>query len=126
MRCRGVLRGLVLLAALAGLSGAAFADSHARIVRLSYVEGGVQMDRGAGQGMQQAFLNMPVAEGSKIVTGNDGQAEVQFEDGSAIRIVPSSAIEFTQMGLRSSGAKYTTVDLTEGQAYFDIHKKGAD
>jgi hypothetical protein len=116
----------MFLAALAGLSGLAFADSRARIVRMSYVEGNVQMDRGAGQGLQQAFLNMSVAEGSKVVSGNDGEAEVQFEDGSAIRLVPNSTIEFTQMGLRSSGAKYTTADLVAGQAYFDIHKKGSD
>src|SRR2546425_4218298 len=61
----------------------ASAESKARIVRLSEVQGRVQMDRGTGDGFDKTFLNMPVVEGSRLKTGDDGRAEVEFEDGSA-------------------------------------------
>ena len=41
----------------------AHATSHVRIVRLSYVDGNVQMDRASGQGMERAILNAPIIEG---------------------------------------------------------------
>src|ERR1051326_6494433 len=104
----------------------ASADSRARIVRLSYVDGKVQLDRGDGRGLQSAFLNMPVSEGTSIVTGDDSKAEVQFEDGSNIRLVPDSEIDFPQLGLRSNGAKFTTVELKDGGAYFNFHKHDKD
>ena len=53
----------------------ASAESKARIVRLSEVQGSVQMDRATGDGYDKTFLNMPVVEGSRLKTGDDGRAE---------------------------------------------------
>jgi len=39
---------------------------------------------------------MAVVEGSRLKTGADGRAESEFEDGSALRIVPNSEVEFTR------------------------------
>ena len=71
---------------LAAGSLAAVADSHVRIVRLSSVEGQVQIDRAAGEGLERAILNTPVVEGTRLVTGSDGLAEVEFENQSALRL----------------------------------------
>src|SRR5438067_8511021 len=107
-RHRGSRAFFALLAGLA-LALPATADSHVRIVRLSFAEGQVQMDRRDGRGFEQAFKNMPVAEGTRVATGDDGRAEVQFEEGSTIRLVPNTSVEFPAMGTRSSGGKFTTV-----------------
>jgi hypothetical protein len=117
-----------LLTALAVLLlvTAAWGDSHVRIVRLSYVEGNVQIDRADGQGFQSAFLNLPITQGVRLQTHDDGRAEVEFEDGSTLRIVPDAALSFDQLGLRDSGAKFTSVILERGTAYFDLRKKGND
>jgi hypothetical protein len=56
----------------------AFADSQVRIVRLSNVEGAVQVDRNTGQGLEKAFLNMPIVQGMKLATKESGRAEVEF------------------------------------------------
>lgn len=61
-------------------SVAAFATSHVRIVRLSYVDGKVQMEKVSGQGLEHAMLNAPIVEGTRILTGSNGLAEVEFED----------------------------------------------
>lgn len=103
----------------------AFADSQARVVRLSDVQGSVQIDRGTDH-FDKAFLNMPVTQGNKIRTGDDGRAEIEFEDGSAVRMTPNSALEFPQLSLRDSGAKVSTVNVQQGTAYVNFNGKDKD
>jgi hypothetical protein len=92
------------------------ADSQARIVRLSDIQGDIEIDRG-GQGFQQAVLNLPIIQGSRLRAGYDGHAEVEFEDGTTVRITPGTVIKFTRLHLEDSGAKATTVNVLEGIAY---------
>jgi len=94
-----------------------FADSQARVVRLSDVQGDVQVDRDLGQGYEKAFLNLPITQGTKLQSSKDGRAEVEFEDGSTLRLTPGTVIDFPQLSLRDSGAKISTVHLQEGTAY---------
>src|SRR6266851_3544056 len=93
---------LFALAAVTGLLLAvpSFADSQVRIVRLSDVEATVQIDRNTGQGYEKAFLNSPITEGTKLRTDKDARAEVEFEDGSTLRITPSTVVEFPVLSLR--------------------------
>jgi FecR protein len=97
-----------------------FADSQARVVRLSDVQGDVQIDRNAGQGIEKAFLNLPITQGAKLQVGKDGRAEVEFEDGSTLRITPNTVIDFPQLSLRDSGTKVSAVHLQEGTAYVNF------
>ena len=106
-----------LFAALASLP--VLADSHVRIVRLSYIEGKVQISRDAGGAYEKAIVNLPIAEGAKIKTA-DGRAEVEFEDGSTLRIVADSTAEFSQLSLRDSGARVSDVKVTSGTAYVNF------
>lgn len=102
----------------------AAAESKARIIRLSEVQGTVQMDR--GDGFEKAFLNMPVVEGSKLKTGVDGRVEVEFEDGSALRLVPNAEIDFTHLALGDDGQKLSTVQLAEGTLYANVRGEKGD
>jgi len=101
----------------------ASAESKARIVRLSEVQGTVQIDRAAGDGFDKAFLNLPVIEGSRVKTGKDGRAEVEFEDGSALRLAPGSEVDFTRLGLGDDGQKLSTVQLVSGTVYANLSPK---
>ena len=114
---------LLLSAAVASslfIAVPAFADSQARVVRLSEVQGEVKVDRNLGQGYEKAFLNLPITQGTKLETKSDGRAEVEFEDGSTLRITPDTVIEFPQLSLRDSGAKVSAVHLQEGTAYLNF------
>ncbi len=111
----------VLVAAFLVVS--ASADSKARIVRLSEVQGTVQIDRVTGDGFDKAFINLPVIEGSKLKTGRNGRAEVEFEDGSALRLTPDSEVDFTHLALGDDGQKLSTVQLVSGTVYADLHPK---
>jgi ferric-dicitrate binding protein FerR (iron transport regulator) len=117
-----------MLATLAVLAAAflvvsASAESKARIVRLSQVQGTVQIDRAAGDGFDKAFINLPVIEGSKLKTGKDGRAEVEFEDGSALRLAPDSEVDFTRLALGDDGRKLSAVQLVSGTVYANLHPK---
>ena len=111
-----------LLAAAAG----ALAESHVRIVRLSYLSGQVQTDRATGQGLERAILNTPITQGVRIVTGNDGLAEVEFENESALRVVEDSEIQFRTLSLSDTGAKVNEIEVVKGVVYLDARSKGDD
>src|SRR5271166_3037995 len=81
----------------------ALAESQARIVRLSDVQGTVQIDKNTGLGFENAFLNLPITQGTRLKTLQNGRAEVEFEDGSALRLAPNSTIEFSTLGLSDAG-----------------------
>jgi FecR protein len=94
-------------------------DSHVRIVRLSEIRGSVKMDRKTGHGLEAAIANMPIVEGARLET-EIGVAEVEFEDGSAVRLTPNSLIEFPQLILRGAGGMASTVRLVHGLMYVSL------
>ncbi len=117
---KGRLSSTLLTLAWSLLAVPSFAGSQVRIVRLSDVEGDVQIDRNTGQGYEKAFLNLPITQGAKLRANNDGRAEIEFEDGSTVRITPGTVVEFPQLSLRDSGGKVSTVSLREGTAYVNF------
>jgi hypothetical protein len=110
----------ILLVLSCSLTVPAFADSQARIVRLSQVDGDVQIDRKLGQGYEKAFINLPVTQGAKLRTGQGARAEIEFEDGSSLRLTPGSVLEFPELALRDSGARTSSVELQQGTAYVNF------
>jgi len=107
-------------ASLCLLALPSLADSHARVVRLSDVQGEVQVDRNIGQGFEKAFLNLPLTQGVKVRTQQQAQAALEFEDGSSVRLAPNTTVELPQLLLRDSGVKFTTLNVLEGTAYVDF------
>ncbi|MBV8049718.1 MAG: FecR domain-containing protein [Acidobacteriaceae bacterium] len=89
-------------------------------MRLSEVEGNVQIDRNTGQGFENAFVNLPLTQGVKIRTQGRGQAALEFEDGSSVRLAPETSVEISQLVLRDSGDKFSSIKLQEGTAYVNF------
>jgi hypothetical protein len=116
---------LAILTALACtlLALPALADSQARIVRLSDVQGSVQMDKNTGLGFERAFLNLPITQGAQLRTGGNGRAEIEFEDGSTLRLAPDTKVEFSTLGLNDSGKRVSVINLVEGMAYVNWMNK---
>ena len=111
-----------LLAAAQGV----FASSHVRIVRLSDIEGTVHIDRATGQGFEKAIMNMPVTQGVRLRTDASGRAEIEFENGTVLRLADNSAVQFTDLSLGSDGQRATAVHLDQGTVYVDYKHKGGD
>ena len=121
----GKMLAMWAVLAAAFLVVSASAESKARIVRLSEVQGTVQIERATGDAFDKAFINLPVVEGSKLRTGKDGRAEVEFEDGSALRLAPDSEVAFIRLARGDDGQKLSTVQLLSGTVYANLHPKNA-
>lgn len=108
---------LLTVAACALFALPALADSQARIVRLSDVQGSVQIDKNTGMGFESAFLNLPITQGAQVKTHDRGRAEIEFEDGSTLRLTPNTTVEFSTLALNDAGKRISVVNLVEGMAY---------
>lgn len=95
-------------------------DSYVRIVRLSQAQGKIGFDRGNGK-VEGAMPNMPLVQNARVATF-DGYAEVEFEDGSSLRVPENSQVNFPQLLRHSNGATVTTVLLLKGMMYLNLEK----
>ena len=89
----------------------------ANVARLSYVDGNVQIAANGQVMADQAPVNAPLPEGATVTTAQDGQAEIQFEDGSIARIAPNSSL--TLASLPGSSGQGDIV-LNGGLGYFEL------
>ncbi len=99
-------------------------SSNVRAVRLSDVEGKVQVFNGTSTAFDQAQPNMPVVEGMKLVTADDGRVEIQFEDGSVARVTPNSSLTLNQLRRNGDGSTVTTIDANSGLTYYELNGRG--
>jgi hypothetical protein len=115
----------LVLGTLALVSGVRAEDPDAsqasRAVRLSNVEGEVHLSQGDQSLADQAVANTPLFEGTTINTGSDGQAEIQFEDGSVARISPQSSLTLALLrGSATSSDRDSELQLNGGLGYFEL------
>jgi hypothetical protein len=119
----------LILVSLAGAALSvlpALAESQARIVRLSDVQGSVQIDKNTGLGFENAFVNLPITQDTQLRTRDNGRAEVEFEDGSTLRLAPNSTIQFSALGNSDAGKHLSTIDIVDGMAYVNWLGKSGD
>src|SRR5258707_7008217 len=116
--------GMAMACALFSLP--ATAESQARIVRLSDVQGSVQIDKNAGLGFERAFANLPITQDTQLRTRENGRAEIEFEDGSTLRVTPNTTVQFSRLGLSDAGKRISEVELVEGKAYVNWLGKSGD
>ena len=96
------------------------------VARVSFVQGSVQLLAGQGTDFQQAVMNMPVVDGSRLQTGGDGQVEVEFGDGSVARLTPNSSLQFDHLGQdqvqleQVSGLGYYEFNVGHGHPPFSV------
>lgn len=126
--------GVILLGSslLFGAYPAAADSSHARIIRLSLVQGDVRFTREAhGDPLadektvwETAALNLPIRQGYVIATDH-GRAEVEFENGAMAFLSENTVIEFYDLSL-DDGARTTRLVLRQGTASFYVNPGGDD
>jgi hypothetical protein len=126
----------ILVAALAllfsGTPPASADASHARIIRLSLVQGDVRFTRDVhGDPLtsekavwEGATLNLPIRQGYVLATDH-GRAEVEFENGAMAFLAENTVLEFFDLSLED-GAKTTRLVLRQGTASFYVNPSGVD
>ncbi len=68
-----------------------------RLARLSYIEGNVSYQHSADIDWSAASVNLPLEPGDRIYTGDDGRAEIEFDDGSVYRLARNTDIEILSL-----------------------------
>lgn len=116
----------LILLTLNSAPSAAQSYSHARIVRLSFVEGTVTLHRPGVDQWAKAFINTPIEQGFKLATAGNSFAEVEFENGSTVRIGQLSELDFTNLSLSPEGGKINHMTLKQGYATFTVMPKSGD
>jgi hypothetical protein len=124
---------VILLGALfAGAQPAAADLSHARIIRLSLVQGDVRISREAhgdpladsSTAWETAELNLPIRQGYVLAT-DKGRAEVEFENGAMAFLKENTVLEFYDLSL-NDGARTTRLVLRQGSASFYVNPSSGD
>ncbi len=137
---------LFVLISLTGFYGMAAPQDYSRIARLSYIEGKVSFQHTNDVDWNAASINMALQPGDRIYTGDDGRAEVEFDDGSVLRLAEKSDVEVLTMNdqliqlrvliglcsltsrsslqfeINTPAAAFTTTD--KGSYRFDIAENG--
>ncbi len=98
-------------------------QSQVRAVRISEVEGQVQVFQGDEVAFDQAQPNMPAVEGMRFVTGDNGRLEIEFEDGSVARVTPDSSIRLTQLRRNADGGTVTELTALTGLSYYELNDR---
>jgi hypothetical protein len=91
--------------------------SGVRIVRLSLAQGDVQIDRNSGDGWEQAINNMPVIGGARVYAAENAKAELEFEDGSSVRLAGPAQISVVELTSSADGKLVNVIQVTSGEVY---------
>lgn len=85
---------------------------------ISYVEGNPKVIR-ADQTQEAAVVNLPVAPGDVLLTDDASRCELQFDNGTIMRLDKKSQLKVTTVLAKSltSNWKITTLELQEGKLY---------
>jgi hypothetical protein len=125
LKCRwrkDVFAGFVVFLVFAAWSLKARADdapAH-RAARLSFLQGDVTVDHLDNTSGDPAQINMPLAEGARLTTGEDGQAEVEFEDGSVVRLTPNSSLGLSILSVDPAENFHTQMTVLHGLVYAEL------
>ncbi len=94
-------------------------DPSARAARLSYVQGETVLTHGDQILADPALANTPIFEGTVIATKEDGRAELQFDDGTVVRLSPNSSLKIAALHQEGNIARADLV-LQSGLGYFEF------
>jgi FecR protein len=96
------------------------------VARMSSVQGKVQILFSGESSPEQAVMNMPLVAGARLEAGADGQAEVEFNDGSVARLTPNSSLELKSLTAGSvelqqlTGLGYYELNVGQGHPSFSV------
>lgn len=101
------------------LKAVALENLPSRVVRVSLVQGEVTYQRPDLDKWVELNVNTPVLEGDKVWVGRDGRAEIEFEDGSYVRMAENTILEFSRLG-PYEGPRNVEIRMNRGLATFGV------
>lgn len=90
-----------------------------RMARVSFAQGSVTWRPDGETDWTAATLNTPMRQGTQVWVGDGGRAELQFDDGSVIRL-GSGAVVTLQTLFSDAQGEFTEIKMTDGLASMDL------
>ncbi|MHB8637549.1 MAG: DUF6600 domain-containing protein, partial [Fimbriimonadaceae bacterium] len=123
------LSATLLIAALAGAQSEAGRNDTAstnsgpvRLARISYAEGSVSWRPDDGSAWSQATPNLPLQQGAQVWVTGRGRAEIQFDDGSDLRVGNDAVVTLQSLYSDSQG-EFTEIKLNDGTSSLHLKDK---
>jgi FecR protein len=95
------------------------ANGPVRMARFSYLNGSVTWRTSADLDWSTAALNTPMREGAQVWVSDGGRAEIQFDDGSALRLGSGAVVTLQTMYSDTKG-EFTEIKITDGLGTLDL------
>lgn len=102
-------------------------DVTARVARISFISGDVEIRRIGGENWEKAALNLPIVEGDEITTNADARLEIQFSLYSHLRLNENSYLKVVNLkdeGIAVSLSQGTLnlrlAEFDKDRSYFEI------
>lgn len=98
----------------------------ARYARMGDFDGTVEIQLHAADAWETAQRNMPVGELAWLRTSPGSRAEIEFDEGSVLRLAGESQVELSDYTRLSTGQRITLISLDHGVAYCSGAAEGKD
>ena len=116
-------RTLVAASVLGGLvAQPAFAEDGYRHGRVRFVEPGVTLQRATEVSAEEAVANLPFLPGDRVWTDTAGRAEMQFPDGTIVRVDRRSKLDYA--GHEEGQDERIVLRLWSGSALVRVRSRG--
>jgi len=90
-----------------------------RLARFSYVQGNVTWRMSEGAAWSPATVNLPIRQGAQVWVTGGGRAEVQFDDGSLLRL-GNGAVATLQTLFSDADGEFTEIQMNEGLSTLEL------
>jgi hypothetical protein len=97
-----------------------------RYARVGDFDGAVELQARAADPWLAAERNTPIPESARIRTGPASRIELEFDEGSALRLGPESQCEISDYTRLSTGQRVTLLSFDHGVAYVTGTPEGRD
>ena len=115
-------RSLAFLDACGGGDDTTSNTGPVRMARFSYLKGDVTWRLSADADWTPASNNMPLRQGAQLWVADNSNAEIQFDDGSRMRLDSNTLVTLQTLYSDTDG-EFTEVTLNDGQVYLRLNNK---
>ena len=93
-----------------------------RLARFTYVQGNVTWRGADGDDWAGAATNMPLRQGAQIWVSDNSRAEIQFDDGSRLRLDRNTLVTLQTLFSDAQG-EFTEINLNDGETDLRTNNK---
>ena len=102
-------------------------DVTAKVARISFLSGDVQIRRTGTEDWERATLNLPIVEGDEIATDSNSRVEIQFDLDRFLRLSENAYLKMTALreegisvSLPQGSMSLRILEFNKDRSYFEV------